>query len=202
MTHSARNNGKHPKTRLIVLVIFDITKILIIQVLLDKSGHDWRLKILFKSRAVQKNITSWWFQPLWKILVKLDQLKYMWSHHLDKMAHRKVTWSSKKTCSFPGTSRRWIQEWSFFHWIKGDIQWYSNLEARSIPGQQVRTAIWFLKRQTIFYGWNTSQHTSEIWMQVIFAAERFFPTKKLLQKGALKQHSATTPCLFHHLGAN
>ena len=47
----------------------------------------------FDEKNTKKNITSWWFQPIWKILVKMGsspprigmKIKNLWNHHLDQI---------------------------------------------------------------------------------------------------------------------
>ena len=41
-------------------------------------------------KNAKKYVTSWWFQPIWKLSVKLDhflqvgvKIKNLWNHHLD-----------------------------------------------------------------------------------------------------------------------
>ena len=37
----------------------------------------------------EQNVTSWWFQPIWKILVNLDHFP-KWNHHLGEISPYKT----------------------------------------------------------------------------------------------------------------
>ncbi len=70
-----------------------------------------------KTHIICKNITTWWFQPIWKILVKLEifqigvKIKNISNHHLDKLVNQLMNlfWytSNKLSPKKPEMRRLW-----------------------------------------------------------------------------------------------